>query len=153
MALIVIKGRVTTLGQHILLTDGCIYPWIECEDESGQIINVSNVVVTNDVYSIFDAGMVGELYFESLGSKKQLFGIKRSDGRVAYDEKSLRGKIAGKWILVGIPLLYLWGMGIPFILYGLILHLMQTPGSRKQFFYGSDQQEAERLRRQVPIRI
>lgn len=153
MGLIVIKGRVTALGQHILLREGCVFPWIECEDETGQIINVSNVIVTNDVYSLLDAGMVGELYFESLGSKKQLFGIKRSDGRVAYDEKSLRAKIAGKWMLVGLPLLYFWGFGIPFILYGLALHLMQTPASRKQFFYGSDRQEAERLRRQVPIRI
>lgn len=150
MGLIGINGRVTALGQPILLKDGCIYNWIECEDKSGQIINLSNVTVTKDVSSLCDVGMVGELYFESLGSEKQLFGIKRSDGRVAYDKQSLRGKIAIWCMLVGIPLLFIWGVGILLILSGLTLILMQTPASRKRFFYGPDQQEAEPLRRQVP---
>ena len=152
MGLFSIKGHVTAIGQHQILKDAYIYHWIECEDSTGQRINVSNVAVTNEVLSLFNVGMAGELYFESLGSKKQLFGIKTAEGQVAYEETSMRGKIAGTCILAGIPLLYIWGMGIPFILFGLFLLITQGPFSRKKCFYGSDQQEAERLRRQVPIR-
>jgi hypothetical protein len=149
-----IRGQITAVGQSNIWHDGKVYQWIEIEDTTGQRINVSKVVVQNEVMSLACQGATGEFFFEKMNSRaKRMFGIKWNSGEVAFDAKNVRSRIGLLYILYGFPLLLLWGIGLLVMAYGLYLVFSPNDSERKMMFYGTDQQEAQRIHRQVPIRI
>ncbi|MCC8957610.1 hypothetical protein H8B02_30515 [Bradyrhizobium sp. Pear77] len=154
MGLFSIKGTITAYGQHDILKDGCIYQWIEMQDEHGQRINVSKVFATNAILSLLvNLNIGGEFYFETIRGKKRLFGVKSMDGAVAFDEMNARARVGGLLFLQGVPLLLIFGLGAIPMAMGLFYLFTPNDSARREIFYGSDRDEAIRLRQQVPIRI
>ncbi len=108
MGLFSIHGKIIAIGQSSIWNDGQIYQWIEIEDTNGQRINVSKVVVENEVMSLAGMGATGEFFFEKLNrSTKRIFGIKWTTGEAAFANRNVRARIGLQFILMGFPLLLL----------------------------------------------
>jgi hypothetical protein len=148
-----VKGTVRALGQVEINKELQYYSWIEIQREDGQLFRIEKVAVGNAVLSMFDNGYEGEFFFDSLSDKKRLFGIKLAGGAVAYDETNLNVAVGMHTIAQGIPMLILFGFGIFWIILGIYYIVTQDEDGRHRMFYGADPAEAQRLKKQVPVRI
>jgi hypothetical protein len=153
MGLFSLKGTIISLGQSTFWPDGQIYSWIEIQDETGQRFNVSKVFATNAVLSLVDNDYTGEFFLEEIKGKKRLFGVKLNTGAAAYDELDARARVGGLLFLQGIPMLLVFGLGLIFMVQGLFYLFTSNNAARRAMFYGTDIEEASRLRKQEPIRI
>ncbi|SFT26613.1 hypothetical protein [Methylobacterium sp. yr668] len=152
------SGTVIALGQSELSLQGRRYAYIEIERQDGRILRADDVVVLNEVGSLLHEGVQGRFHFDAARLKtatiRQLFGIRRSDGRWGYDAAQVRVTAAIHNIVQGALTAFVF-VGIPFLLLGLLqlVYSIGTARLRHDEFFGSEAQGDGPKRRDEVIRI
>lgn len=141
MGLISIEGTLSSIGQSKFDNDIIIYAYIEITKPSGERALVEKVAVCNDVAARLRLGQQGEFFIDRLFKngpelRCQLWGLK-ADGTATLDSRNLRTPIMIMRILIGIPGILLFGLGLILIISSLIQ--LRTGGmmDRRRMFYGS----------------
>lgn len=152
------SGTVIALGQSVLSLQGRRYAYIEIQRRDGRILRADDVVVLNEVGSLLHEGVEGRFHFDAARLKmatiRQLFGIRRNDGRWAYDAAQVRVTAAVQNIVQGALLSFVF-VGIPFLLLGLLqlIYSIGTARLRHDEFFGSEDQSGGSTRQSEVIRI
>lgn len=153
------SGSVIALGQSEFSLQGTRYAYIEIRRRDGRILRADDVVVLNGVGSLLYQGVEGRFHFDAArlrtATVRQLFGIRRSDGRWAYDAAQVRVTAAVQNIVQGALTAFVF-VGIPFLLLGL-LQLVYSIGTARlrhdEFFDGEAQGGGGGARQDEVIRI
>lgn len=101
---------------------------------------IEKMGVFNDVGAVLAQGLTGRFYVDRIlngagGLRCQLFGI-RSDRAVVLDSKDLRKRIAALRLIDGIAMLPVLGLGLIFLVQGIILMVHCERHDRRRSFYG-----------------
>lgn len=152
------SGTVIALGQNEFDLQGTRYAFIEIRRRDGRIVRAENVVVLNGVGSLLHEGVEGKFHFDAARLKtatiRQLFGIRRSDGRWAYDAAQVRTAAAIRNIVWGALHSFVF-VGIPVLLLGLLqlVYSIGTARLREEEFFGPDGRSGASAQRDAVIRI
>lgn len=159
MSLFKISGTIAAIGQCEFSNHHTLYAFVEIVEPTGRRVMVQQVAVGNQVLATLNLAATGEFYFDKffVARKRfvsQLWGVKTSDGLVAFD-KAMRAPVTFIHLAFGIVLLPFGGVGMVFLVFALpqLFKLIGMIGARKRMFYGQDHTEARRLRQQQAVRI
>jgi len=159
MGLFKVTGTIAAIGQCEFDNHYTLYAFLELIEPSGRRVMVQKVAVGNQVAPALSPGAEGEFYFDKffVAGKRfvsQLWGVKTSDGLVAFD-KDMRKRVTFYHLGWGIITLPLLGLGAGFLIVALpqLLMLIAMTGERKRLFYGRNRAEARRLRKQLAVRM
>ena len=158
MTTTICSGTVTALGQVEFDLMHATYAYIEIRRADGRILRAENVVVLNQVGTLLELGVDGRFFFDAARLKagviRQLFGIRRSDGRWAYDAEQVRVQAAMANILQGFIFSFVF-VGLPVLAMG-ILQLIYSIGMarlREDEFFQGNSANALASSQQATIRI
>lgn len=135
-----VKGAVTNVGQSKYNNNAEVFAYVEVTEPSGRRVMIEKIVISNDVGSVFEAGIAGEFFvdrvFRSGEVRCQLWGIKTHD-REILDRKNFRLHASTAQLLYGIITIPVLGLGFILAVPALIRLLGCVNGPRRRMFYGS----------------
>lgn len=138
MSLIEVEGTVTAIGQSQFDNDVTIYAYIDVTGSAGGKTHIEKVAVFNDIGAALALGVSGTFYVDRIfrgasAIRCQLWGL-RTEKTAVIDSFDLRTRLILYKLLVGIPTILFFGLGLLYV--AEAIYLLATRGDRKRFFLG-----------------